>query len=148
MSVIIGRQAEQKTLLNALQSKAAEFIVVYGRRRIGKTYLIEQFFLKHDCLFFRTTGIQNGKLKVQLKEFAKGIGSSFYKGASIAEPDSWMQAFEELTKAIENVDSKKKIILFLDELPWMATRRSGILEALSYYWNQYWSQNERLKLIV
>jgi len=148
MSVIIGRKAEQKILLNVMQSTAAEFVVVYGRRRIGKTYLIEQFFLKHDCLFFRVTGIQNGKIKDQLREFAKGIGLSFYQGASIAQPDSWMNAFEELTKAIENVKSKKKIILFLDELPWMATRRSGILEALGYYWNQYWSQNERLKLIA
>lgn len=148
MGIIIGRKAEQKTLLNVMQSKNAEFVVVYGRRRIGKTYLIAQFFLKQNCLFFRATGIQNGKLKDQLKEFSKGIGHTFYKDASIAQPDSWMQAFEELTKAIENIDSTKKIIIFLDELPWMATRRSGILEALGYYWNQYWSNNERIKLIV
>lgn len=148
MSVIIGREAEQKTLLNIMQSKNAEFVVVYGRRRIGKTYLIEQFFSKQNCIFFRTTGIQNGKLKDQLKEFSKAIGHSFYPGASMETPSSWMQAFEELTKAIDNIDLKKKVVLFLDELPWMATRRSGVLEALGYYWNQYWSNHERIKLIV
>lgn len=148
MSVIIGRELEQNALSKVIQSRNSEFVVVYGRRRIGKTYLIEQYFTKQDCVFFRTTGIQNGKLKDQLKEFAKAIGNTFYKGASIAEPDSWMKAFEELTKAISNIDSKKKIVLFLDELPWMATRRSGILEALGYYWNQYWERSERIKLIV
>ncbi len=148
MSIIIGRQAEQKILLNIMNSNSAEFLVIYGRRRIGKTYLIEQFFFNQTCMFFRATGIQNGKLKDQLGEFAKGIGDCFYKGASISPPSSWMQAFEELTKAIQNSDNNKKIILFLDELPWMATRRSGILEALGYYWNHYWSKIEHLKLIV
>jgi len=148
VSIIIGRKAEQKTLLNVMQSNMAEFVVIYGRRRIGKTYLIEQFFLKQTCVFFRVTGIQNGKIKDQLSEFAKSIGHCFYHNASIAQPDSWMQAFEELTKTIDNNQPKKEIILFLDELPWMATRRSGILEALGYYWNHYWSKMEHLKLIV
>lgn len=148
MSVIIGRKVEQKTLLNAFQSKNAEFIVIYGRRRIGKTYLIEQFFSSQKAIFFRATGIQGGKLKGQLKEFAKGIGNVFYKGATIATPDSWMDAFEELTKGVDNVEDNEKVVLFLDELPWMATKRSGLLSALDYYWNHYWSKNSRLKLVV
>lgn len=147
MNNIVGRQEEQKILMEAFNSKKAEFIVVYGRRRIGKTFLIEQFFKKKKCMFFHVTGIQYGLLKEQLQEFSKEIGRVFYNNAAIASPLSWMSAFEELTKATDNLKKTKKII-FIDELPWMETKRSRILQAIDYYWNHYWAKDKNLKLII
>lgn len=145
---IIARVREQEVLKHLLQSKKAEFLAIYGRRRIGKTYLIRNFFTEHSCIYLHVTGIQNGKLKEQLKQFAKQIGITFYNGASIGPYRSWMDAFEELTKAIQQTRSKKSMVLFFDEFPWMATKRSGLLSALEYYWNRYWSHEPSIKLII
>lgn len=145
---IIGRKEEQRELADVFNSKKAEFVVLYGRRRIGKTFLIEQFFGSKKCIFFHVTGIQDGLLKEQLAQFAKAIGKIFYNGAKIETAESWMQAFEELNKAIIEIPQRTKFVIFIDELPWMATKRSRILQALDYYWNHYWSKNNRLKLVV
>jgi len=148
MTQIIGRKQEQQELLEAFSSKNAEFVVVYGRRRVGKTFLIEEFFKKQKCTYFNVIGVQEGLLKEQLEEFAKAIGKTFYKGASIAASSTWMHAFEELTKAIEGLPKNNKVVLFFDELPWMVTRRSRMLQALDYYWNRHWSKYQNLKLVV
>lgn len=148
MSNIIGRKEEKNELLDILNSKKAEFVVVYGRRRVGKTFLIEEFYRNQKCVFFYVIGLQDGRLKEQLEEFSKAVGNTFYKGATIAPSESWMNAFEELTKAINGLAKNKKVVLFFDELPWMATNRSKIVQALGYYWNRYWSKIKTLKLIV
>jgi len=145
---IIGRKEEQTELIEVFNSKKAEFVVLYGRRRIGKTFLIEQFFRSKKCIFFHVTGIQDGLLKEQLAQFAKAIGETFYKGAKIEVANSWMQAFEELNNVITKAPQPTKFVIFIDELPWMATKRSRILQALDYYWNHYWSKNNKLKLVV
>lgn len=145
---IIGRKEEQKELSAAFDSKRAEFIVVYGRRRIGKTFLIEQFFRPKKCVFFHVTGVQDALLKEQLAEFSKAIGKTFYGGARIEAASSWMDAFAELNNAITKLADATKIVIFIDELPWMATRRSRILQALDYYWNHFWSKNKKLKLAI
>jgi hypothetical protein len=80
--------------------------------------------------------------------FEKAIGKVFYNSASIKTSPTWMEAFEELNSAINNLSGTKKIVIFIDELPWMATRRSRILQALDYYWNNYWLKNKRLKLVI
>lgn len=147
-SAISGRIEERQELLEALNSRRSEFIVTYGRRRIGKTFLIEELFKKEKCYFFHVTGIQKGALKEQLAEFAKAIGKAFYGGASIAAPSSWMKAFEELTNAIKNVEKNRKIVLFFDELPWMCTKKSRLIQALDHYWNHYWKNYPNIKLIV
>ncbi|MCW5589260.1 MAG: AAA family ATPase [Legionellales bacterium] len=146
--VIVGRLQERKELLEMFNSKAAEFLVLYGRRRIGKSYLIEKIFEKKSCYFFHVTGVQNGTIDEQIKEFVKAIGNTFYKGAAIATSKSWMDAFEELTKAIDNTPKNTKIILFFDELPWLCTRKSRLIQAIDYYWNRYWKNNKQIKLII
>ena len=148
MQEIIGRNSEKNELSEVLSSKKAEFVLVYGRRRIGKTYLIKKFFKKKSCLFFHVTGIQNGLLSEQLDVFAKTIGDLFYHGATIAKPASWMRAFEELNKAIMGQAKSKKIVLFMDEFPWMATKRSRLLQAVEYYWNRHWQENKNIKLVI
>jgi AAA+ ATPase superfamily predicted ATPase len=145
---IIGRKDEINELSEAFSSNKAEFIVLYGRRRVGKTFLIEQYFKSKKCIYFHVTGVQDGTLKEQISEFAKAIGNVFYGGATIAAPSTWALAFEELNKAIIKLPKSQKVILFLDELPWMATKRSRLLQALDYYWNHYWSKDKRIKLVV
>lgn len=145
---IIGRVAEQALLKEILVSKKSEFLAIYGRRRVGKTFLIKNFFENQELVFFYVSGLQDGSIASQTEEFYKQIGKTFYSGASVKSSARWKDAFEELTKAIDQISKNKKVVLFLDELPWLATPRSGLLQALDYYWNRYWSHDERLKLII
>lgn len=145
---IIGRLEELDTLKQILNSKKSEFLAVYGRRRVGKTYMIRNFFAQASCTFFHSTGIQKGNTKKQLEQFSKQIGNAFYGGASIKTKTSWMDAFEELTKAMQQAPEDKPIVLFMDEFPWMAKKHSKIMQALEYYWNRYWDHDPRVKLII
>ena len=124
---IIARKKEIAKLTEVFHSNAAEFIVMYGRRRIGKTFLIEQLYGTMECYFFHATGIRNGLMKTQLSEFAQCIGETFYGGASIASKKSWLEMLKELTTAIQNSHQNKKVVIFLDELPWLCTKRSRLL---------------------
>ncbi len=145
---IIGRKREQGLLRDLVESNKSEFIAVYGRRRVGKTYLIKNFSDSFSCVFFHVTGLQKGFSKEQLKEFAKQIGKTFYQSPSIIPQKQWADAFEDLTSAIAQVPKNKTIILFFDEFPWMATPRSKLLTALELYWNRYWVFDRRVKLII
>ncbi len=148
--IIIGRQGEKKQLEKIFQSKQAEFVAVYGRRRVGKTYLIREFFNQKKALFFRSSGIHKGSLRKQLDKFQKEIEVLFYKGkkTQLSSFSNWHDAFQALTDAIDLFAGTQKVVLFLDEIPWMATPKSGLLEALDYYWNRYWSEDKRIKLII
>jgi len=148
MNTIIGRKNEQKKLQNCLDSKSSEFVAIYGRRRIGKTFLMREFFVKKKCTFFHVTGLKNGSLKEQLTEFSKELSRVFYNDAELKTPASWMEAFELLTKSISKIPQKNKIVLFLDELPWLASPKSGLLTALEYYWNRHWVNFANIRLVV
>lgn len=145
---IIGRVREQELLNDLFKSKKSEFIAVYGRRRIGKTYLIKNIADSWPCTFFHVTGLQKGSLKEQLAEFAKQIGSTFYNGPSLIPRTNWIDAFEDLTQAINKIPKEKKVVLFFDEFPWMATPRSKLIIALELYWNRYWVFDKRIKLVI
>ncbi len=146
--MLVGRKAEIQRLEKTYHSGEAEFIVLYGRRRIGKTYLIRQFFGEKACQFFQYTGLQKGTMKKQLGHFAQSLSELFTHGISLRPPVSWEEAFQQLTQFIETTKQKNKTIIFLDELPWMAGKRSGLLEALDYYWNHYWSKNPSIILVA
>src|SRR3990167_1035477 len=148
ISGILGRKDEIDTLEAMLASNRPEFLAIYGRRRIGKTFLIRQFFKNKNIVFFKVTGMQDGAMSEQIKNFTKQISETFYNNAPLESKKNWNATFELLTSAIKNVAKNKKIILFFDELPWMATSRSKLLQNLDYYWNQYWSDDKRIKLIV
>lgn len=94
------------------------------------------------------TDIYRGTLKKHLSRFSKEIGETFYHGASIKTPENWMDALQELTRAIKQAPKNKKIVIFFDELPWMATRKSGVLSAIEYFWNRFWVNDKRIKLVV
>ena len=145
---IIGRQKEQELLRELIGSNKSEFIAIYGRRRVGKTYLIKNLISSIPCVFFHVTGVQKGPVQVQLREFAKQIGKAFYQSPSIVPQKNWFDTFEDLTDAINEVPKDQTVVLFFDELPWMATPRSKILVALELYWNRYWVFDRRVKLII
>lgn len=148
MKKIIGRKKEQNILENIFFSEKAEFLAVYGRRRVGKTYLIRHFFESKKAILFNVTGSLNTPMTEQIDNFTSRLGEVFYGGAQIIRKKNWNKSFQLLTEAMTKIDKNQKIILFFDELPWMATKNSRILQNLDYYWNQYWSFDNRIKLIV
>lgn len=148
LNQVIGREKEKALLKEIVESKRAEFVAVYGRRRVGKTYLVKHFFDSMGSLFFHVTGLQGGSLKEQLNEFSRQLGSTFFEGTLGRGNQNWMEAFEELHRGIQMAPKDQKILLFLDEFPWMATPRSKLLTALELYWNRHWSFDERIKLVI
>ncbi len=146
MEKLIGREKEKKKLARILNSKQAEFIAIYGRRRVGKTFLVRESF-KRKKIYFELLGQKNADLKGQLDNFYISLTNAFQPELPIKKPENWKEALSILTKVIKQKKSGK-IIVFLDELPWLATRRSGLLEALDHEWNSNWSQIDNLKLIV
>lgn len=149
---IIGRVKEKILLNQALNSCRAEFLTLIGRRRIGKTFLIRQFFSSKSeakkIIFFNATGMKNGKLTEQINHFSEQIGVSFLNGIVPKIALTWEAAFKTLTEVMKNIPKTKKIVLFLDEFPWMATKNSRLLQTLDYYWNQHWSNHDNIKLII
>ena len=144
---LIGREAEQNILKKALNSDRSEFIAIYGRRRVGKTFLVKNFFENLDCSFIYVSGMKNGALKQQIKNFTEGVEGGLFNGQTVlTAPSSWMDAFKLLTTMLNK--QQQKTVLFLDELPWLVSRRSNCLQALDYYWNRHWSHDPRFKLIV
>jgi AAA+ ATPase superfamily predicted ATPase len=146
-TLLHGRENEIKILENIWNSKEAEFVAIYGRRRVGKTFLIREVFSSKE-IYFEIAGIKDGKQKEQLDNFIEGFSKTFYKGAPLEKPTTWRAAFELLTKEIEALPRSKKIVIFLDELPWLATRKSHLIQELDHFWNSRWSRLPNLKLIV
>jgi hypothetical protein len=123
-------------------------MAIYGRRRVGKTWLVREFFGAKKCRFVQATGLQNGTAKQQLANFSAALAAAFSPGIVLQTPRTWMEAFKQLDTFIANQVSRQKIVVFLDEFPWMATRRSGMLQATDYFWNQHWSQNRQFILVI
>lgn len=146
---IIGRIKEQDVLNSALHSGKAEFYVVYGRRRVGKTYLIKEYF--NQKFSFYATGIANEKTRFQLRAFNLALKQYGCKEQTI--PKDWFEAFERLKTILDDPmvyrdPISKKRVVFLDELPWMDTARSDFKSALEFFWNSYGSSQGDLLLIV
>lgn len=145
---IIGRKKELKLLHSLYERDEPDFLAVYGRRRVGKTYLIRNFFMDLPGTYFEITGLKDGSLKEQIQLFTEKLDKIFFTHHAENPPKSWLKAFHLLTEYIEKKPKKEKIILFFDELPWLAGQKSGFLQALDYYWNTNWSSRKKLKLVV
>lgn len=149
MRAIASREVEQAILKKMLESDSAEFVALYGRRRVGKTHLVRNFFNENDeILFFDVAGSKDAPMSEQILNFTIRIGEVFYAGLKLAIEKNWHGAFKTLTEVISKQQENKKIILFFDEFPWMATKNSRLLQNLDYFWNQYWSKDKRIKLII
>ena len=143
----MGREEELKILQEVYESTDPQFLAVYGRRRIGKTYLISEFF-KDKGVYFEITGMKDGTLAEQLFQFAYEFSRQFNEGKRIPSPKSWAEALNLLHEAIEKVEKGRKIILFFDEVPWLASPRSKFLNALEHFWNRYISRNNNVIMII
>lgn len=146
-AALIGRKEEQELLQKALISNKPEMISVIGRRRVGKTFLIKSVYT--DKIDFEVTGIQFATRQEQLRNFMIRL-SEFSKGLlPITEPKDWLEAFYLLTQYLNLKKEKKegKLIVFLDELPWLSTHRSGFLKGLSFFWNS-WAVNQDIIVVI
>ena len=139
---MIGREQETKLLKEYLNSNRSEFIAVYGRRRVGKTFFIRQTVGDKAC--FALTGMENASMKDQLTNFFFTLRRVFPKAT---QPKSWIEAFDELETYLEQRPKGKKIIV-IDELPWLDTVRSKFIAALELFWNGWASARNDIKLIV
>jgi uncharacterized protein len=149
--IVVGRNEEQKLLEQIASSKKSEFVAVYGRRRVGKTYLIHEYFSKSADFYLTVQGKKDGSTAEQLSHLQKALEEGFYRGHPIPRLASWNEALELLAKTLEEKIKQDRIelaVVFLDELPWLATPRSGMLQALDYNWNTRLSRISQLKLIV
>jgi uncharacterized protein len=144
-NALIGRIEEKKILDNALQSSKAEMVAVIGRRRVGKTFLVKSVF--ESKIDFEITGIQHATRSEQLRNFILQI--SKYSGGSfpITEPKDWLEGFYLLSKFLETKRQSEKRVIFLDELPWLATHKSGFLKGLGWFWNS-WAVNQNIVVVI
>lgn len=143
---IVGRKEERALIKKRLASKEAEFIALYGRRRVGKTFLIRHAVEEASIPSIEVTGLKEGTLRDQLSIFNKAFEKTFQ--LPTARPAGWMQAFNLLTIAIDKLPKNKPFAIFLDELPWLATPKSGLLRALDHFWNTEWVNRPHIKLFV
>ena len=144
MEAIIGRISEQKQLAHLLESPDAELLALYGRRRVGKTYLIRNAFEKQ--LIFEYSGVHNASFRKQLELFGQAMSNA--TGFPLASPVSWSQAFNQLVALLEPKIKKHKKVVFIDEFPWLHTPRSGFREAFEHFWNMWASKQKNLVVVI
>lgn len=140
--LFVGREKESQLLKEYLDSEQSEFIAVYGRRRVGKTFLIQQV-IGTDYAFY-VAGMNNVPMAMQIRNFIEGMRS---KGARVKNAKNWLDAFMSLEKYLESLPAGRKIV-FIDEMPWMDTPRSNFISGLEHFWNSWASWRDDIKLIV
>lgn len=145
MNELVGRISEKKILEESLNSSSAELIAVYGRRRVGKTYLIRTVYEKE--IAFEISGVQNESLSQQLENFISILTAFSKTTIPFQKPNSWYQAFELLQKYLEQKKNKKQVIFF-DEFPWLNTHKSKFLNAFEYFWNSWASRQTNLVVVI
>lgn len=140
---MIGRKREIEQLIDAYESEQSEFVAVYGRRRIGKTYLITESF--GNRFAFHHTGLREGGTKKQLEQFRLSLRQQGYYDCPRIK--DWLEAFFELERFLEKCQADRKVV-FLDEIPWLDTPRSGFLSALEAFWNGWAVFRKDIVLVV
>ena len=141
---IIGRKKEQADFKTFLELEQPEFVAVYGRRRVGKTFLIKEFFNRKFS--FYVTGLANAGKQEQLNNFNVSLGH--YAGVPYPKVSSWIESFRQLIHLLENYSKDKKKVVFIDEMPWLDTMKSGFLTGLEFFWNSWASSRPDILLIV
>ena len=144
-TAIVGRQKERQILEQLFTSKEPEFLAIYGRRRVGKTFLVKEFF-EGRCPLFVLTGEKGATVPEQLENFTFAFRTAF-PDEPPPHARSWRQAFHTLASAIDRKYAGKRIVIFLDELPWLASPKSKFLNVLDHFWNA-WATRRNLMLIV
>jgi hypothetical protein len=145
--IIAGRIREKEILHETLSSHRSELVAVYGRRRIGKTYLIREYF--KDQIIFSFTGLSEGKRDDQIKNFMLMLNEVTANFKKEKNPEDWLEAFSFLKQHLKTIrKTKKKKVIFIDEFPWVDTQRSGFLAAFENFWNDYCTTRSDLIVVI
>jgi uncharacterized protein len=141
----VGREKEVTKFKALLSSNQAELVTVIGRRRVGKTYLVKNAY--KGQIDFHFTGVQHSDKASMLKEFGLKIFEAANGKIALQTPTTWLDAFRLLKLYIKSLKSKQKKIIFLDELPWLDTHKSGFLAAFEYFWND-WAVDQNIIIVL
>ena len=141
---LIGREVECEKLQACLDSKKSQLVIIYGRRRVGKTYLVNQFF--NNSFAFKVTGVFDKPKEVQLEVFTQSLNNYF--GSTFETPDGWFKAFNILRNQLTTFPKDKKMIVFFDEMPWMDTQKSDFLSAFEWFWNDWGCAQNNIVFLV
>lgn len=143
-TMLIGRKKEIQVLQKLLASPKAEMVAVIGRRRVGKTHLIQTIY--EDNIIFEQTGVRNATNEDQLRTFTEAVQRLSKK--EIKKPKDWLDAFFRLRDVLEEVlDKNKKYVLFFDELSWLADKEHKFLDFLGHFWNS-WASRQNLIVVL
>ena len=140
---LIGRQYEWELLDDVMKSNESEMVIVYGRRRVGKTYLVNRYF--NNSYAFKHTGVFNKCTGTQLERFAASLED--YSGEAVVTPGNWYKAFDMLKAYLRSVKAERKVV-FIDEMPWLDTEDSDFVSALESFWNGWASAEDNIVLIA
>lgn len=141
--MLIGREKEQALLRELLRSKQSEFVALYGRRRVGKTFLVRETF--NYQFAFQHTGILDATMNEQLTEFRESLYAAGLPKSP--KPKNWGDAFRLLQRLLAGLPEGKKVV-FIDELPWLDTPKSNFIRALDHFWNAWATTRKDIVLIV
>lgn len=145
MENVIGRTEEKALIQKIEKSGEPELLAVYGRRRIGKTFLIRNGFSQR--LTFEFSGTHNASLHQELESFSLALTNAS-GGIQLAKPNSWIQAFQMLIQYLSPLIKKQRRVIFFDEFPWINTPRSGFLPAFENFWNGWASREKNLVVVI
>ncbi len=143
---LIGREEEILAFKNCLQLSESKMIAVYGRRRVGKTFLIRNVFAKK--IVFEVSGLYKAKMAAQIKHFTQTIANNKGTPSAILNAKDWIDAFGILKSYLDTLKGKEKKVIFIDELPWFDTPRSQFLPIFENFWNQYCTKRNDLVVII
>ena len=144
-SNMVGREQEKEILNKVYQSNKSEFVAIIGRRRVGKTFLIREFF--KGLLDFEMIGLKDGTKSQQLRNFAYSL-KDVSASDELKVPQDWLEAFYYLKEYLEKeVSHQKKKVVFIDELPWIASAKSDFLTGFSFFWNSYASKTNIVVIV-
>ncbi len=146
MENLTGREREKKLLREAMDSGSPELIALFGRRRVGKTFLIRKYLAKE--IAFEFVGTRNAKLSVQLKNFNRALGETAGNINLYKIPDNWPDAFDQLSNYLVPKLAAGKSVVFLDEVPWLCTHKSGFIEAFDHWWNSWGNKQSNLVVVI
>ncbi|MBN8853741.1 MAG: ATPase [Sphingobacteriales bacterium 50-39] len=144
--VIIGRDAEKKILQDMLISKEAELIAILGRRRVGKTFLVRNYYEQH--LIFEYTGVHEAGLGQQLLNFRNALHQAMGSTIPPATPTNWIESFTFLSEILKTKLTSEPLVVLFDEFPWIHTSKSGFLSAFGHWWNTWASRQPLLKVVI
>jgi uncharacterized protein len=146
MMKIVGREKEINLLQSLLEQDEASFVAVYGRRRVGKTYLVRQVYKKQ--IVFDCSGVLRGDMEQQLENFWRTLYDNYPKKVPNTPPKTWIEAFFQLRAVLNTLKSDEPKVIFLDEIAWFETPTSGFLSALDGFWNQYCTKRSDIILVI